>query len=437
MTYNPDLEIQQDIPLKDKLLKKGFWLYFFAFLIAPTGYIIKLIAARTMWVEDVGLFYSILGLIGIVASYNDLGLTESLQYFLPRYLIAKDYTKAKSLLVTTWMIQFVSGILVWGALRIMAPWLAEYYFQSSQSVIVLKRFCLYFLVVNLFQVMQSLFLAAQDTKISNGIDAARMWTVVLILVMIWQIDALTVSIITLTYSWIIGLFIGIIIAWTLFWRRFGKMMLEYPMIWHWWLMYEWIGYAWRVFLGANVSTLFGQIDLQFALYFLGKEAAWYWTTYGSLLAAIGLITGPLAWYLFPLVNELTLKWEYHKLQLLMRYIGFWLFWCALFTWLLVYQFGPLIALLLFGEKFRYSGELFQFAAPFLMIWPAVSFMFQYLAWIGKVKERVKLLLIGLIATIVLNLILMPLLWLKGIVISMAMSYFLMWLGAWWMIIKKK
>jgi O-antigen/teichoic acid export membrane protein len=65
-----------------------------------------------MGVEDVGLFYSILGLIGIIASYNDLGLTESLQYFLPRYLIDKDYTKAKSLLVTTWVIQFVSGIIV-------------------------------------------------------------------------------------------------------------------------------------------------------------------------------------------------------------------------------------------------------------------------------------------------------------------------------------
>jgi O-antigen/teichoic acid export membrane protein len=182
MTYNPDLEIQQDIPLKDKLIKKGFWLYLFAFLIAPTGYIIKLIAARTMDPEDIGLFYAILGLIGVVSSYNDLGLTESLQYFLPHYLIDKDYIKAKSLLVTTWVIQFVSGIMIGIVLRIMAPWLANHYFQSSQAIEILRRFCLYFLVVNLFQVMQSLFLAAQDTKISNGIDAVRMWFSVFLLV---------------------------------------------------------------------------------------------------------------------------------------------------------------------------------------------------------------------------------------------------------------
>ena len=65
-----------------------------------------------MSVEDIGLFYSILGLIGIVASYNDLGLTESLQYFLPHYLIAKDYVKAKTLLITTWLIQIVSGVVI-------------------------------------------------------------------------------------------------------------------------------------------------------------------------------------------------------------------------------------------------------------------------------------------------------------------------------------
>jgi O-antigen/teichoic acid export membrane protein len=232
------------------------------------------------------------------------------------------------------------------------------------------------------------------------------------------------------------LIVGIGIAGMLFWRRFGQMMLQYPMIWDRWLIREWIWYAWWVFLWANVSILFSQIDLQFALYFLGKEAAGYWTTYSSLLTAIGLITGPLAWYLFPLVNELTVKWEQHKLQLLMRYVGFWLLWCVLVVWLFVYRFGPWVAVLLFGEQFRYSGELFRFAAPFVMIWPAVSFAFQYLAWVGKVKERVIILSIGLVATIVLNLTLIPLFWLKGIVLSMAMSYFVMWLGVIW-IIKKK
>ena len=59
MSYNPDLEIQQDIPLKEKLIKKGFWLYFLSFIMAPTGYLIKMMISRTLSVEDIGLFYSV------------------------------------------------------------------------------------------------------------------------------------------------------------------------------------------------------------------------------------------------------------------------------------------------------------------------------------------------------------------------------------------
>ena len=81
---NPD--IIPDEPLQWKLVRNSVWLYFFTFLIAPAGYIIKLIVARELSVEDIGLFYSILWLIGIISTYNDLGLTEALQYYIPHYL---------------------------------------------------------------------------------------------------------------------------------------------------------------------------------------------------------------------------------------------------------------------------------------------------------------------------------------------------------------
>jgi len=428
MSYSPDLEIHHDIPLKDKLLKKGFWLYFFAFLIAPAGYLVKLIAARTMWVEDIGLFYSILWLIGIVASYNDLGMTESLQYFLPKYLIDKDYIKAKSLLITTWVIQFVSGLVIWAWLWWSAPRLAEHYFQSDIAILVLRWFCVYFLVINLFQVMQSLFLAAQDTKTSNGIDAARMWIMLWVLALIWQWDAATVNIMTMTYAWIIWLIAGIGIAMVAFWRRFWEMMRSYPMVWDMQMLRGWIWYAWWVFLWANAGTLLSQVDLQFALYFLGKEEAWHWSIYLSLLTAINLITWPLASYLFPLVNELVTKNHHDKLKLLMKYIWWWLAILVVVVWLGAYYRWPWVAQLLFGSAFRVSWELLAFSAPFVMFGPAIAFAFQYLAGSGKVKERVWILLWGLVTSVIANLVLISIMWLQGLIIGTAMSYLVM--GGW-------
>ena len=39
--------------LSEKFLKKGFWLYFFAFIIAPIGYLIKIILSNELKVEEV------------------------------------------------------------------------------------------------------------------------------------------------------------------------------------------------------------------------------------------------------------------------------------------------------------------------------------------------------------------------------------------------
>ena len=71
-----------------------------------------MLVSRTLSVEDIGIIYSIIGLITMISSYNDLGLTEALQYYLPHYLIDKEYNKAKTLIIFTRGMQFVTGILI-------------------------------------------------------------------------------------------------------------------------------------------------------------------------------------------------------------------------------------------------------------------------------------------------------------------------------------
>ena len=77
--------------LAEKFIKKGFWLYLFTFLIAPIGYIIKVTLSRDLSPYDFGMFYGIISFIILLSAINDLGCTDSLNYFLPKYLIQKDY----------------------------------------------------------------------------------------------------------------------------------------------------------------------------------------------------------------------------------------------------------------------------------------------------------------------------------------------------------
>lgn len=98
--------------LAKKLIGKGSLIYIFSFLIAPTGYIIRVLASNTLSVEEIGIFYSILGLITILAAYNDLGLTEALQYFLPKYWIKKQYNHYKTIWIATFAMQLLTGIVI-------------------------------------------------------------------------------------------------------------------------------------------------------------------------------------------------------------------------------------------------------------------------------------------------------------------------------------
>jgi hypothetical protein len=70
-----------DQPLWEKLIKKGFWFYFFSFLIAPAGYIIKVLISNSVSVADVGVLYSIVCLITFLNVYNDLGLLKVFNIF--------------------------------------------------------------------------------------------------------------------------------------------------------------------------------------------------------------------------------------------------------------------------------------------------------------------------------------------------------------------
>ena len=107
-------DMQQNKNEAHAFFRKSLWLYFFTFLAAPIGYFIKIIITSGLSVSDVGLIYSVLSLILLLSVYNDLGLTEALNYYLPRYRLEGDdgVRRTKTLLLVTVIAQFVSASLI-------------------------------------------------------------------------------------------------------------------------------------------------------------------------------------------------------------------------------------------------------------------------------------------------------------------------------------
>jgi O-antigen/teichoic acid export membrane protein len=149
------------------LLRKNIWIYFFSFIIAPLGYITKILMTRTVSVEDYGVFTAVMGFVMILGAYNDFGMTDSLNYFLPAHIHDKNSKKITQTFSIAFTTQLVSTLLLACVLYFGSSFLAVQYFKNPLSATLLHIFIPYFFIDNFFRLLNTFFLAVQDTKIQK------------------------------------------------------------------------------------------------------------------------------------------------------------------------------------------------------------------------------------------------------------------------------
>lgn len=58
--------------LKEKFIRKGFWIYLFVVLTAPLGYITKIVLAGDLSKSEIGILYTSISLLSLIGTYTDL-----------------------------------------------------------------------------------------------------------------------------------------------------------------------------------------------------------------------------------------------------------------------------------------------------------------------------------------------------------------------------
>lgn len=86
---------------------------------------------------------------------------------------------------------------------------------------------------------------------------------------------------------------------------------------------------------------------------------------------------------------------------------------------------PYLAFVLFWKKFITSWELLQLGGWFIFLNILISINFNVLAWLWKVKERVKIIWIAALWNLIWNFIAVKFIWLKGVILTTIIWWFLM------------
>ena len=391
--------------LTKKIIHKGFWLYFFWYLAAPLWYIIRVIISNSpqVSVADFWLMYSIISLITILYTYNDLWLTESLQFFLPRFYLRKEYNNIKTAIRISLSIEIITWFTISAWLWFWSNWLSIHYFHNENAEIILKYFCLYFIWTNILQIIQSIFKAFQKTFEFQFLEFMKAFSILLLTSFFFFYDG---NIETYSISRIIGLWIAIITA-LLLYKKYRKTLMKGEFSLINFNTKEYIKYASWAFIGFWLGKLLWQIILQFVVYYLWTESAWYYSNFLSLYWIGITILRPISSLIYPLTSEYKEKSKLKEINNLINifYNYFSIITLSFSTFLLI--FWSEISTILFWQKYLISWVLLTYGWIFLVFNLLSSFNYRILAWLWKIKAKVFITWITCIITIIFAI-----LWIK-------------------------
>ena len=214
------------------------------------------------------------------------------------------------------------------------------------------------------------------------------------------------NLITYAWTWIGGVIVGIGFGSFFMYRSYYLPYLkDAQVIYDKELIKQIIKYALWVVLAANVGTVLGQVDMQLIIYLLGTRDAGFYTNYLSIIGIPFIIITPIIGFIFPVISELHSKGDEGKIATIKTLFYKYFAVLGVVTSMFMFVFGPAIASILFGEKFTMSGIILQYSALFIACNFLLQINFQILAGVGRIHERVKILFVGLIFNVVLNIVL--------------------------------
>jgi stage V sporulation protein B len=383
-------------------------MYFFVFLAAPLGYITNIILTWVLTKVEFGIMYGVISFLSLVGIFSDMGLTESLNYFLPKHILKWDYARSKYLLRFVFVNQMIMSAIVSGALYLSAPWLATHFFHEPVALWVIQVMSLFFFGLHTLQVITSFFGSIQNVKIQKMIEFSRSLFVVSGMAMLALSDRS--DLLAYCWVWVMAIYATCVIAGIIFYIGYYRQYFSIKTLQDTTLRSTFIQYSIGTLLSANVAILLHLIDQLLLTYFIGVEASWEYKVYLSLIGIPFIFFSPIIGFLYPVISEIGSRWDQEKIRSIFRifssYLGVLMLWVAGFF----VMTGPHLAGLLFGDGYLSSGVALYYISPFLVLNALIQVNFQILGGLGHIRKRITILAWTLLVNIILSMI--AILWYK-------------------------
>ena len=413
--------------MEDKLLKRLFIVYFFTFMAAPVSYLIRILFARNLSIEEYGVFYAVIAFFGLIGIFNDFGIKQALVHYLPKFLRNKQYGKIKSSIFIVLGIGIITAVIIAIITYIIKSCLAESFFKTNLTLLILPIFAFIFILQNIFDVLLNIFKGYRKEIFYSSMNPIRLLIVLIISFMIYLFTKENLLIL-FSITWVLSFLLTIILYLLPLFKtssNLKKQKSKYDKD----IISKLFKYGFFIMLSSAASVLLGRIDVLMLTYFKGVSEVAFYEIALPIASIILIMISPVTSFLFPNISYFYHSKKFDRIKSIIKAIyntGLFLF---LPIGLTFFLFPQEIIIILFGVKYVSAKITLQILSIGFIFKGFSLLNFSIVDGMGKVKIKSLIIYIGAGLNIILNAILIPLAGIEGAAMATSISFFLMFLSS--------
>lgn len=389
-----------------------------------SAYFLRIILARSLSVEEYGLFFGLYSLISLFSSIRDFGFLEAITKFIAEFKAKGKNELLKASIVYVAFITIGLSFLILIIIVLFSKIISNKYAHDSSANLIVIAIAISFFIYGGELLLRHLFQGFQKMSYFSSISLVK--TVLLLVFSVIFIN-LGFGLMGVSISYILAPLVVILIYAFLFIRYTFPDFFKIKMQFNKELMKKMVYFAIPATLSQGASALICYTD-NIVLTF--SSTIKYVGIYNVALPTAMLINqlfSPLRFVLYPMASELWAKNEITQLNKGLQIIYKYSFMIILPILVIIITYSELIINILFGPKYIEANMALKILSIGMFLLSLSQINIILLGAAGMPKINMKTTFISAVINLILNVLLIPYYGIIGAAIATTISFACMFL----------
>ncbi len=396
----------------NRIIKGASIAFVLSILGTGMGYLLRIFVARSLPVDDFGLFYSILTFFSLFFVIKDFGLGSALVKYIPEFMVKGAYASIGRAIKSSFLLQLSIGAVIGLATFMMSDYIALSFFHSEKASFLIKLFSVELVLAVSF--LKMLLQGFQKILAFSLIEAIRIAVIFSFILASGDATLIGVAVSYFAASMMIQVMMALYVAKHVRGLGKGKALMGSEK--------NVIIFGSFVFLGSISTFLIGSADTMILTYFRSLYEVGLYQAAVSTSQMLLVFAGSLSVILFPVVSEMWAKGNKKELTTHVEFMIKSVFLFIAFAAAIFIAFPEIIMDLFLSRKYIDSALPLQ-VLSFGMIFFSMNILFSViLNAIGQPKKSTLTVIIVSAFNVAANIILVPAFGIAGAAASAISSY---------------